>query len=294
MHVVCVINPHAGSRQAAGVVADAVHEVADRSGWDLVCVLTQGRGHATSLAKDAAGRADLVIAAGGDGTIHEVACGLMDGQTPLGIIPVGSGNGLARALGIPTDLQRAAEALPSGRASSIDVGVVNGVPFLSTAGVGLDAHIARRFATGKHRRGILPYVWYGLREWFAYQPEELRIDIGVDASRERPLLLVVANTDQYGAGAVIAPGAKPDDGKLSVCRIMPMSTVRALLTLPRLFNGTLERSSCFRATEATEVTVHRERAGPIQVDGEPMDAAPVLHFRVLPGALKVWRPAPTG
>jgi diacylglycerol kinase (ATP) len=294
MRAVCVTNPKAGPNVGTGpIVADALDRLAISKGWQLRSVETERPGHATELAAASAGEADLVIAAGGDGTIHEVACALVGTDTPLGIIPVGSGNGFARALGIPVDLKAAVDALSTAVPRPIDVGTVNGQLFLSTAGIGLDAAIACRFSEGSHRRGVLPYVLYGLREWFTHVPEPLDIDLDGVTSREEPIITVVANTDQYGAGAIIAPGAKPDDGRLLVCRISRMSALRAILSLRRLFNGTLDRASFFVSGPATDAVVTRRGPGPIQLDGEPAMAESVLRFGVRPRALTVCVPPET-
>ncbi len=292
MRVICIVNPRAGRGRAPSSIAEAVGSAAAGAGWDCSCVLSDAPGHATELAASVAEDADLVVAAGGDGTIHEVARGLMDTGTPIGIIPTGSGNGLARAMGIPLDLQVAARKLPDFSPRRIDVGIVNDLPFFSTAGMGLDAAVAHRFSVGKHRRGVLPYIWYGLREWFGYRPQPVEIAVGGEGLEERPLIVVVANTDQYGAGAVIAPGAKVDDGRLLVCRLTKPSIFRALLLVRRLFDGTLDRSQHYRAVAAEEAEIRRGAPGPIHVDGEPMMADARLKFSVRPGALMVWSPRP--
>ena len=290
MNLTCIINPRAGYRGKPRTIAEAVHRVVEPLGWQVTTVLTQGPGQATELAREAVRQSELVVAAGGDGTIHEVAVALVGTQAALGIIPCGSGNGLARALRVPTNMRKAVELLPNGQRRAMDVGRMNEHYFFTTAGVGLDAEIAARFNAGHHSRGVLPYFRCGASAWLDYEPEPLILRIGSERIEERPLVMAVANTDQYGAGAIIAPGALPDDGLLKVCCIRPVSFLRLVCLLPRLFIGTLDRSSCFRAVSVSQLTVERRQPGPVQIDGEPLTAGAKLEFSVLPKALQVLVP----
>jgi len=287
VNLTCIINPHAGRRSSPREVAEAVHRVAEPLGWQVATVLTQEPGQATDLVRQATERSDLFVAAGGDGTAHEVATALVGTEKPLLIIPTGSGNGLARALGIPTRMEQAVDLLTKGERRAIDVGKMNERYFFSTAGIGFDAEVGRRYNEAKHRRGLFPYFRCGLNAWLDYVPQPLTIDLGGERLDEAPLLLVVANTDQYGYRAIIAPGAVPDDGLLKVCRIMQMSTLRLLISLPRLFLGTLDRSRYFRARSASEFVVERRNRGHVQIDGEAIEADAKLAFSILPKALTV-------
>lgn len=291
MKLTCIINPHAGRRYSAGEIAEAVHDLAEPLGWQVATVLTQEAGQGTDLARQAFDNTDLFVAAGGDGTVHEVAVAVVGTNVPLLIVPTGSGNSLARALGIPTALGKAVDLLAGGVHRAIDVGRVNEHYFFSTAGVGFDAEVGKRHAEGKHRRGLLPYFRYGFSAWLDYLPQPLTLEFGEERIEEMPLLVVAANIDQYGYGAVIAPGAVPDDGLLKVCRIMPLSTLRLLVSLLRLFTGTLERSRYFRARSASEFVVARAERGPIQLDGEALEMEARLAFSILPKALTVIVPA---
>lgn len=247
------------------------------------------------MARDASNRADLVLAAGGDGTVHEVAEGLLGGQAALGIIPAGSGNGLARELGIPTDWTRAIADLPLGSPRSIDVGMVNGRPFFATASIGFDAEVARRYGLyGDRFRGLGPYVWHALSAWLQYRPSPITLTIDGRSLDENPLILVVANTGQYGFGVRIAPGASPYDGKLHIVRLDRPTTFGTLAVLSRLIRGTIRKSSKYRSDAATSLIVNRGAPGLIQIDGEPIDAEAQLRFSVQPGALRVWLPSSKG
>lgn len=281
-----IVNPSAGRRR--GDVGALIRETLDRSGVEFEILWTQRRGHAETLAREAAETGDgLVVAAGGDGTVHEVASGLVGTETALGILPCGSGNGLARALKIPLDLRRACRALLSARVRRIDAGRVNGRPFFATAGTGLDALVAARFA-GSQRRGMLPYVVLTARTFFTCVPEEISLTLdGGPPLTARPILLTVANTQQYGGGAVIAPNARPDDGLLDVCLMEDISLFRALLHARRLFTGTIHRMPGVRLFQAASIQIVRPAPGPLQMDGEALRGEATLSVQVVPGALKV-------
>jgi YegS/Rv2252/BmrU family lipid kinase len=258
---------------------------------DFEVLWTQRRGHAETLAREAVREGvGLVVAAGGDGTVHEVASGLLSAEAALGILPCGSGNGLARALGMPLDLRRACRALLTARVRRIDAGRVNARPFFATAGVGLDALVAARYE-GSERRGLLPYVALTTRTFLTRVPEEvtLTLDAGPPLAA-RPILLTVANTEQYGGGAIIAPGARPDDGLLDICLIEDVPLFRALLHAPRLFTGAIHRMRGVRLFRAASVQIVRPAPGPLQMDGEALQGEAALSVQVLPGALKVAAP----
>lgn len=284
-----IVNPSAGRRK--GDVGALIRETLDRSGVDFEVLWTQRRGHAEALAREAAQEGiGLVVAAGGDGTVHEVASGLLGTETALGILPCGSGNGLARALGIPLDLRRACRALLTAGVRRIDAGRVNGQPFFATAGVGLDALVAARYEASK-RRGLLPYVALTARTFLARAPEEVTLTLDARPPlTARPILLTVANTEQYGGGAIIAPGARPDDGLLDVCLMEDVPLFRALLHAPRLFTGAIHRMRGVRLFRAAAVQIVRPAPGPFQMDGEALQGEAILSVQVVPGALKVAAP----
>jgi len=291
--LVCIINPVAGPHRDPEAIAARVRAVAAAAGWDATCRQSPGPGRCADLAREAAADADIVVAAGGDGTVHDVATGLVGTNAALAIVPAGSGNGMARSLGLPLDVREAIDRLPMGEARAHDVGTMDGRMFFCTVGFGIDAEAAWRYAATTHERGVLPYVWHAVLAWFAREPETVRVTIDGHTRTERVILFVVSNIEQYGAGAKIAPGARPDDGLLRICLLAPTSSVAALVLLPRLFRGTLDRSWRYRCLPAKEVVVERARPGRIQIDGEPAEGTARLRFGIMPGALRVWLPAPS-
>jgi YegS/Rv2252/BmrU family lipid kinase len=289
-----ILNPRAGvSRDEARRAAERGHPA-----WnDFDLSVTEGPGHATELALAAAeAGAELVLSVGGDGTANEVARGLLGRSAALGIVPVGSGNGLARALRIPLRPAKALDALETGVRRTIDVGMLNGRPFLNVAGVGFDAAVSRAFHDSGRaggRRGLLGYVRLSLREMLRYRASRLVIDTGSERLEARPFVLVFANGPQYGAGAVINPGGKLDDGQLEVVLLDDAPRVGLLLASPRLFLGGIERTRIYRRLRATELVVTGE--GPLAThrDGDPEAESERVLVSLRPRALTVVVPAPT-
>jgi YegS/Rv2252/BmrU family lipid kinase len=231
----------------AGVAARRALRALEGRGafWsDLEITLTQHAGHARELAREAAERGDrTVLAVGGDGTANEVAWGILGSETALGLVPAGSGNGLARGIGLPLDPARALLALEQSVVRRMDVGFANDRPFLNVAGVGFDAAVGAAFherSQAGARRGLLGYVSVGLALAFDYRAEPLTIEGTQRPLPSRALLLTVANGAQYGGGAVIAPGARLDDGRLDVIAIEDGPRLPLLLQAPRLFLGGIE------------------------------------------------------
>jgi YegS/Rv2252/BmrU family lipid kinase len=286
-----VVNLQAGV--AAHRALDAL--AAGRPGWPSIEVrLTEGPGHATALAQEAVeDEAAVVLAVGGDGTVNEVATALLGSGVPLGIVPVGSGNGLARALRIPLRPDRALAALESGVARRMDVGLVNGKPFLNVAGVGFDAFVGWAFhKAGRKggRRGILTYVRMSFRLLSLYSAPTVRLEAGDRCLDAKPLVMAFANGPQYGAGAVLNPGAKLNDGRFEIVVFEDGSFLKAVADAPRLFLGGIERSRRYlrivaeRAVLTARVGVEHHR------DGEPEPEAARLEVSLLPKALRVLVP----
>lgn len=225
-------------------------------------------------AEAAAAGAEVVIAMGGDGTINEAACGLVGAPVPLGVVPVGSGNGLARTLGIPLDPSRALDALRDGVVRPIDLGTINGRPFLNVAGAGLDAVVGADFHEhGRRggRRGIFTYVRLSLRRTLTYEAESWRLSAGGQAFEGRALVIAFVNGRQWGGGAVVAPGAHLDDGLLDVVVIEDAPRFETAWNATRLFLGGIEKFHAYRHVAAEEAVLTATGGGPFAFhrDGEP-------------------------
>ena len=283
-----IVNPRAGKR---GRELDVmIRETLGESGVAFEVRYTTHRRHALELARAAADEdVGLVVAAGGDGTVNEVANGLVGSQTALGILPVGSGNGFARSLGVPMDPVRACRGLLDARVRSIDAGRIAGRCFFSTAGVGLDAEVSWLYDRKPgRRRGFLPYVVLTAQAFRSFEPEEVTVTLDDGTTiRTCPTVLTVANTAQYGSRAVIAPGALPDDGLLDLCVVEDTGALKAMWHSRRLFTGTIDRMPGVRLFRCRSLQIVRAGPGRFQADGEALEGEAVLDVEVVPQAIRV-------
>lgn len=283
-----IINPCSGRNRRRPWLSRAISEFARAHALDAGVFVTEGRGHATDLARSAvqAGEA-VVVAVGGDGTMNEVAQALTGTPTALGLVPCGSGNGLALHLGLPRTLIGALSLLKgAGRVVSIDTGEVAGRPFFNAMGVGLDAEVSRRF-NGLTRRGLPAYVRASLGVLRQRRPRSCTIVTGDRRITLDTLLVAVANSDQYGNNARIAPGARVDDGMLDLIAIKPVGMLSLAGLVPRLFLGTIEGSQHVVRLRSSSFTIEREEPGIVHTDGETHDVGRVVTIRVRPRSLRV-------
>ena len=289
MSVAIIINPISGGarRGAARARAQLALAVVDQHGDPAEVFVTERVGHARELAKAAVGRgARLVMAWGGDGTINEVASALAFDEVPLGIIPAGSGNGLARELGVDSRPERAIANALAAEPRPMDLGEIDGRLFANIAGIGFDAHIASRFAAAT-RRGFIGYAGITARALMGYVPGTYRITSENESVEVRAVLVTIANSAQFGNGALIAPGAKVDDGVLDLVVFEERSRVATVCQMPRLFNGTLRRARGCTIRQIRRVTIEADHPMAFHVDGEPVAGGTRLVVRIHPGALRV-------
>lgn len=284
--ILFIVNPISGHRDKRRFGEEAA---AVLGGGDIQyeIVFTERAGHATELATAAVGNYDIVAAAGGDGTLNEVARGLLHSDTAMAVIPCGSGNGLARCLHLPLKTSEAIQLLRQGKIERIDTATVNGELFLSVAGIGLDAQTADDFARDP-RRGFIPYAHYATNNYFHLKPETVRITF--DGSKTltcSPMLVTFANSNQYGYNAVIAPHASLQDGLLDTCILSrpPLPVIPAFVGM--LMHGHLDRSRYLTEIQSAHITVERPSAGVVNIDGEPVMMEAALHVQVLPQSLRV-------
>jgi diacylglycerol kinase (ATP) len=287
-----ILNPR------AGVAARGLREAIERGrpSWkDYAVYLTREPGHATELAREAvAAGADVVLAVGGDGTVNEVARGLLGSSAALGIVPAGSGNGLARALRLPLQPGAALAVLESAVRRRMDVGSLNGRLFLNVAGTGFDAAVGQAFhERGRRggRRGLLGYLRLSLLELRAYRATRLVIEAGGERLELTAFVTTFANGPQYGSGAVINPRGKLDDGRLEVVSFESGPLWRTLAAAPRLFLGGLERAPGYRCLAGPSATVTAAARTAVHCDGDPAEPADRLEVLLRPRALEILVPA---
>ena len=287
MRIFFIINPRSGPSGARSNLLPAIEDSAKIAQEAVVC-LTEEQGHATDLARDAVARGfTRVVAVGGDGTINEVASALIHTPVELGIIPRGSGNGLARHLAIPLRFTEALQvALNSDCVRPIDAGTVNGSPFFNAMGMGLDAEISYYFSHSK-RRGLPVYLWTGLTRFLAAKPANYTVAANGKGHELNALMLTIANSDQYGNGAVIAPGAQVDDGALDLIGVRKVNVVGACLLGLRLFKGSFDTSSAVTRVRASQFEIKREQPALVHLGGEARMEEANLSVKVLPKSLRV-------
>ncbi|MBD3223521.1 MAG: YegS/Rv2252/BmrU family lipid kinase [Caldithrix sp.] len=294
MHYLFVINPIAGGKKDGRAIGNRIlNFFSDHSEITAEIKISEEPGQGGWFAREAVKKKyDAVIAVGGDGTVNEIGGSLLNSDTALGIIPDGSGNGFARSMDIPLKFKKALHVLIRPKFKTIDTGQLNKLHFMGIAGVGYDAQLSSRFEKSK-TRGPIPYFYYGFLELFRYPFDELQIIID-DQQKLKidPLLVTIANTQQYGNGAVIAPMADVQDGLFDLCIIDRLSFSAAVKNVRFLFNKHIERSNIYHHHQCDHLTIHRKKPGWVHVDGDPVWEDNELNVQINKQSLNVIVPAP--
>jgi len=284
--ILFVINPISGGKKKKDVEKRVMADL-DAALFEAAFAYTAYAGHANELAAHAvADGVDVVVAVGGDGTINEIAAALVGSETVLGIIPEGSGNGLALYLGIPLNERAAIRRLNKAEQIIIDSGTINDLPFFNMAGIGFDASVSDRFAND-NIRGPIGYMKAVLTEISTYKPKRYRLDIDGEVIDREAFMVSVANSPQYGNNAYVAPQASVTDGLLDVCIIhkFPLYTIPMMVF--HLFNKTADQSDYVEIIRGKHIRVEREAAATVHVDGEPKEMGTLLDIVVKPATLQI-------
>lgn len=295
MKTLFIFNPCSGRNRLRPWLAGAILEFISSRKLDARLVMTDARGHATRLARDGvAAGCGVVVAVGGDGTMNEVAQGVVNTPAALALVPCGSGNGLARHLRLPRTPLAALELATerAAQVAAVDTGLANGRPFFNAMGLGLDADVSRRF-NRLERRGLSAYAREAWSAWRELKPERCVITSGAEARQLDVLLIAVANSDQYGNNARIAPGARVDDGALDLVAVRAMGLATAALLVPRLFVGRVDRSAEVVRLTGPRFTIERAGPGVIHTDGETHETTARVEVEVQPQSLRMVVPAAT-
>ena len=282
-----IINPKSGTSigKDREEISRGIEIYAKQYSASAQIFFTKERGHATELV-----RANLnqkkwkaIVAVGGDGTVNEVAKLLVDQATPLGIIPLGSGNGLARHLGLPLTLSAALIRLFQGKIVTIDSAQLNGIPFFCTAGVGFDAYVGHLFSL-QRKRGLATYIYVSLKSFLTYKPQRYRLN----GKEMKVFSISFANAGQYGNNAWIAPKADVKDGMLDICTIKPFPIWYGMDLTFRMFNKSLKSSAYLSYERAKEAILESDRPPQIHFDGEPLQMDTTrIEIKLKPQSLNV-------
>ncbi|MDR1003813.1 MAG: diacylglycerol kinase family lipid kinase [Prevotellaceae bacterium] len=281
-----IVNPKAGTQHKDSIL-HAIEERLDNTRYTPEVECTEYAGHAVDIAaRKAQEGVFAVIAVGGDGTINEIARSLVHTPTALGIVPCGSGNGLARHLQIPLDVKKAVDIIDGGYIETIDYGKINEVPFFCTCGVGFDAFVSLKFAEAG-RRGALTYLEKTLLESLNYQPETYELETEDGVLKHKAFLIACGNASQYGNNAYIAPQAELTDGLLDVTILEPFTVLDVPSLSFQLFNKTIDQNSRIKTFRCRKLHIHRSKEGVAHFDGDPIMMGEDIHVDVIRGGLRV-------
>lgn len=284
--ILFITNPIAGTHEKRSII-ESLPRYLPRERFEWEVVWTEHRGHAAEIALQAAEDAfDVCAAIGGDGTVNEVARSLCHTQTALAIIPMGSGNGLARHIQIPMNPDKALEVLARCDIKALDYGIINNIPFFCTCGMGFDAFISEKFATSG-KRGLITYIENTLKGGLSYEPETYELELDGQKEHYKAFLIACGNASQYGNNFYITPQASMSDGLLDVTIIEPFNVIKAPQIVMQMLNKTLDTNSHIRTFQCRSLHVHRSLPGVIHFDGEPAEAGTDIEIRLVPKGLQV-------
>ena len=291
--ILAVINPISGTSNKE-FMPKTIARCIDPDKFDVVVRFTQHASHATLLTEEAIKEGFYgVIAVGGDGTINEVAAALRDSSTALGIIPCGSGNGLARHLGIPINVEKALEIINLDNIESLDYCTANDRPFFCTCGVGFDAHVSQKFAEAR-KRGPLSYIQKTLVEYLKYRCKTYSIEMNDRVVTEKAFVIACGNASQYGNNAFITPRASMHDGLIDVTVIHPFTPLDTAVLGVLLFTRHIDQDTNINTFRTSELTIHRPKPDVMHIDGEPIMMDADIHIKCHKAGIKIFLPVGDG
>lgn len=286
-----IINPNSGTAKKTNV-PELAYNILSEGGSELYFVYTNDEGHAHHIIADVSGMEfDVVIGVGGDGTINEVADAVRPTDMTLGIIPMGSGNGLARSLEIPMDPEGALEVVRRGYVKRIDCCEADGHPFFVTFGVGFDAQVTASYDQ-KSFRGPLSYIISTVDQFIKHKSRLYRLHLNGEVIEQQAFLVTCANADQYGNNAIIAPEAELDDGLFDVVVIRNMSLLKAPQVAIDLFTKNINESASIDIYRTDHLIIEREEEGLAQVDGESLELGRRIEITIQKQQLPIFVPSP--
>lgn len=285
-NILFIINPISGGKKKVQIPA-LIDTYLDKDKFNANYSFTEYAGHAGELAEEAGNKNfDIIVAVGGDGTINEIAAKVMQLGKVLGIIPFGSGNGLARFLKIPMNTKKAIQLINDYNLLTIDTAILNDRFFFNMAGMGFDAHISSVFA-GNKSRGLNGYVELGLKEIMDYKAQRYQIEIDGTAYQRDAVVLSIANSSQYGNNVHISPKSSLVDGLLDVCIIKPFPMYKLPMLAYQMISATTHKSDMVEIISGKKIKITRKQEDSVHVDGEPFVMGKEINAEVIPASLKI-------
>ena len=284
--ILFVINPISGGK-AKYNFPEKIDKYLDKTKFEYECVFTEYHGHGSVLAAEAIKNgADILVAVGGDGTINEVASEVDGTDKLMGIIPFGSGNGLARSLGIPVGDVQAIRRINNFHVSKIDTGTFNGKKFFNMAGVGFDAQISSRFAENI-KRGLINYIKIVFSEVSNYDCQDYHLNIDGKDYEFKAFMISIANSSQYGNNAHISPFASLEDGLLDICIVKPFPLYIFPALALRMFRKNSHKSNYLEIIQGRKIIIARSHEAAVHLDGDPFSMGTILNIGVNTHSLNI-------
>lgn len=286
--IIFIVNPKSGTGKYE-LAKTSIEMYLDKTRYDYEIVETEYKGHAKEMAKKAVkAQVFMIVSVGGDGTLNEISRALAHTEVILGIIPAGSGNGLAHHLKISTDFKKAIHVINDGIVEEVDTILLNDKRFVSIAGVGFDAYVAWHYDKSI-KRGFYPYFKLAFRNFFTYRPKKYIIHINNETIERRAMFITFANSSQWGYHTQIAPKASLQDGKIDVCIFRKPSILKALFLAPKLFAGKIDTTSNMETIQCDCCQVYRpnNKKMHIHIDGEKKKRKRTATLTLEPKSLKI-------
>lgn len=282
--ILFIVNPNAG-KKISGKLIDTIKKEFPVNIYNEIAIWKDREHFHEIIETLKTGNYTDAVAVGGDGTVNQVAKTILNTGITLGIVPAGSGNGLARSLGISVKTEEAIKQIAYGKTAMVDSGTVNGIPFFCTSGVGFDAHIGKLFATST-KRGLQSYVKITLKEFSSYKAKDYKISIDGKEFDRTAFLITVANAGQYGNNFYIAPEAKLDDGLFHIVVLKPFNLFAGTGTVIKVLQRKANKARLIETFTGKEIKITRSDEGSIHFDGEPQTEGKELTYAIYPRSLK--------
>jgi YegS/Rv2252/BmrU family lipid kinase len=285
--VLFIINKHAGTGYRSALEGRILNRC-EQFDIEPTIQFTERRNHATELAKEAteSRNYEVIFAVGGDGTVNEVAQGIVGTTQVMGILPKGSGNGLARHLGIPMSLKKSVDLIGSSSIIEMDSFLVNGKLSLNVSGIGFDGHVASLFGKDGNR-GLVGYGTLVIKEFMNYNEFDIHAEIDHKEYDRRAFIIALANSSQFGNNARVAPHASVCDGLLDICFVKKVPLIQSPAFAQKMFSGKIDKSSFVEILKAKSIKINFNNPMAFHIDGEPMEPAKNFEIKIQPSSLKM-------